>query len=200
MMNIYDIKGNVILSVPVLTENEHAEELMRTDEVRVYWNSDKNTVLPDGAYVEWKGERFSLVEPYSPVQRKENEWRYEPVFVSAFYALFKVPFYMYTYQGGNVNGAIISREAEWTLTDTPANFMSTLCRAIKNETGVQYTFAVDASLAASATVTFKSADIISGLNQIANAFDTEFWLEKAKNCIHLSRANNGETPKMTNRL
>lgn len=204
MMNIYDIQGNVILSVPVLPESEHAEELMRTDEVRLFWNAADNVTIPDGAYVVVGGERYSLIEPYTPTQRTENKWRYEPVFVSAFYALAKVPFYLYTYVGGDVNGDIYSRDVEWVLTDTPSNFLSTLCRGILNETGAKYTFAVGADLPASATVTFNSLDIISALNAIANAFETEFWLEKYAVAdasgnigkIHLSHANNGASPKI----
>lgn len=206
MKNIYDIQGNVLMQVPVTPECEHVEELMRTDEVRMFWNAAESAVIPAGAYVEVPDgeEKYYLVEPYKPTQRRENEWRYEPVFVSAFYALSKVPFYMYTYEGGDPTGQIISREADWVLTDTPANFMATLCRAIENETGVKYKYAVDAGLAASATITFSSVDIISALNAIANAFGTEFWLQKfagpdasgAIGRIHLSFANDGATAKV----
>lgn len=195
MIEIRDIQGKVILSVPVLPESEHVEELMRTDEVHLFWNSDANTVLPDGAYVTVEGKRYSLIEPYSPAQRAENMWRYEPVFVSEFYALSKTPFFFYTYQGGNVNGTILSRETEWTLTDIPYNFMDVLCRAIFNETGKRYTFAIGSTRAASATITFSSTDIISALNAIANAFETEFWLDDS-GCIHLSKAKDGASSKV----
>lgn len=206
MKNIYDIQGNVLMQIPVTPECEHAEELMRTDEVRMFWNAADCAVIPAGAYVEVpeRGEKYYLVEPYKPIQRKENMWRYEPVFVSAFYALSKVPFYMYTYEGSDPTGQITSREADWVLTDTPYNFISTLCRAIKNETGVKYLPAAALDLPASATVTFASTDIISALGAIANAFETEFWLEKFANPdssgnvgrIHLGFANDGATPKV----
>ncbi len=205
MKDIFDIQDNVILSVPVLAENEHAEELMRTDEVRMFWNSDENTTLPVGAYVEVGGEKYSLIEPYKPSQKKENMWRYEPVFVSAFYALSKVPFYMYTYDGGVIGANnILSREADWVLTDNAYNFLDTLRQAIENETGDKYAIAVAQDLPASKTVTFSSVDILSALNAISSAFETEFWLEKYDTpnqnqqigCIHLSFANDGATAKV----
>ena len=76
-MNIYDRQGNVILSVPVLPEDERVEELMRADEIHLFWNAADNAEIPVGAYVEGpeSGERYSLIEPYSPTQRTENTWR-----------------------------------------------------------------------------------------------------------------------------
>lgn len=204
MISIYDIQGHVLMQVPITPECEHAEELMRTDEVHLFWNAASNTTIPDGAYVIVGGENYYLVEPYAPTQRKENQWRYEPVFVSAFYALSKVPFYMYTYEGGDPTGTITAREADWVLTTDAATFMDTLCVAIKNETGLRYTYAVAQDLPASKTITFTSVDLISALNAIANAFETEFWLEKYATpdasgnigCIHLSFANDGASAKV----
>lgn len=208
MKNIYDIQGNLLMQVPVTPECEHVEELMRTDEVRLAWNAAEDTALPDGAYVEVPdgGEKYYLNAPYTPTQKKENVWRYEPVFVSAFYALSKVPFYMYTYEDGDPTHAIIAREADWVLTTDAAGFMDAICRAILNESGgaLNYTFAVAQDLPASKTVTFSSVDIISALNAIANAFETEFWLEKYPandpsgytGRIHLSFANDGASAKV----
>lgn len=95
---------------------------------------------------------------------------------------------MYTYSSDDV---IIGREPDWTLTDNPANFMSSICKAIKNETGETWTYTVDASLSASATLSFQSVDIYSSLNSIANAFETEWWIDKANKVIHLSKAEHG---------
>ena len=92
-MIIYSPSGSVLFDVPILPESEHSEELMRTDEVKVVWNSDSGTSLPEGAFIVLNngvpttvgnGENYYLLEPYSPEQKKENHWKYQPVFVSAF--------------------------------------------------------------------------------------------------------------------
>ena len=150
---------------------------------------------PVGAYIEYEGEHYSLLEPYTPGQKNNAEYEYKPRFHSPFYGLSKVPFFMYTNTGG-----VTTKEADWTLTDNPANFMSVLCNAIYVESGLKYTYQVDNSLPISyASLQFNCVDILSASIQIANAFETELWLEKYSTpdassnigCLHLSKATLG---------
>lgn len=188
MIDIKDISGKILLSVPITESCEHVEELMQSDHIVLSWNSDKSDILPMGAYIEYGGEKYSLLEPYSPIQKSEEEFSYKPLFKSVVMYWAKVSFFMYTYSSDDV---IIGREPDWTLTDNPANFMSSICKAIKNETGETWTYTVDASLSASATLSFQSVDIYSSLNSIANVFETEWWIDKANKVIHLSKAEHG---------
>lgn len=188
MIDIKDISGKILLSVLITESCEHVEELMQSDHIVLSWNSDKSDILPMGAYIEYGGEKYSLLEPYSPIQKSEEEFSYQPLFKSVVMYWAKVSFFMYTYSSDDV---IIGREPDWTLTDNPANFMSSICKAIKNETGETWTYTVDASLSASATLSFQSVDIYSSLNSIANAFETEWWIDKANKVIHLSKAEHG---------
>lgn len=188
MIDIKDISGKILLSVPITESCEHVEELMQSDHIVLSWNSDKSDILPLGAYIEYGGEKYSLLEPYSPIQKSEGEFSYQPLFKSVVMSWTKVPFFMYTYSSDD---AITGREPDWTLTDNPANFMSSICKAIKNETDDTWTYTVDASLSASATLSFQSVDIYSSLNSIANAFETEWWIDKANKVIHLSKAEHG---------
>lgn len=188
MIDIKDISGKILLSVLITESCEHVEELMQSDHIVLSWNSDKSDTLPLGAYIEYGGEKYSLLEPYSPIQKSEGEFSYQPLFKSVVISWTKVPFFMYTYSSDD---AITGREPDWTLTDNPANFMSSICKAIKNETGETWTYTVDASLSASATLSFQSVDIFSSLNSIANAFETEWWVDKVNKVIHLSKAEHG---------
>ena len=202
------------MSVPILPDSVHVEELMRSDEVTLVWNSDSNATLPEGSFVVLdgnhnpttinNGERYYLLEPYTPTQKKENHWRYELVFVSRFFSLSKVPFYMYTYEDEDVTHPITSREPDWSLTAYAHVFLEHVCRAIYNETGINYDHAVAGDLTGFKTVTFNAVDIISALSAIANAFETEFWLEKYATPqdgydgkIHLSFAKNGTEKALT---
>lgn len=188
MMDIKDIQGNIILSVSISQECERVEELMKSDYIQLSWNSNSRDVLPAGRYIEYKGEKYSLLEPYSPTQKDEVEFTYQPQFQSKIMIWGKTPFFMYTY----ANGTITNREPDWNLTDNPANFMSVVVDAIKNETGDIWTYSVGESLPASASLSFQSIDIFSALNQIANAFETEWWVDKINKVIHLSKASHGD--------
>ena len=188
MIDIKSISSETLFSVLITEEAEHVEELMKSDHVALSWNSEFDYTLPAGTYIEYKGEKYSLLEPYRPAQEHENKFVFTPKFQSVIMRWAKMPFFMYTYAADNV---ITSREPDWSLTDTPANFMSVICKAIKNETGETWTFSVDASLSASATVSFQSTDIFSGLNAVANIFKTEWWADKANRVLHLSKAEYG---------
>lgn len=187
-MDIKDIQGNIILSVSISQECEHVEELMKSGYIQLSWNSNSKDVLPAGSYIEYKGEKYSLLEPYSPTQEDEVEFTYQPQFQSKIMIWGKTPFFMYTY----ADNTITNREPDWNLTDNPANFMSVVVDAIKNETGDIWTYSIGESLPASASLSFQSIDIFSALNQIANAFETEWWVDKVNKVIHLSKASHGD--------
>lgn len=188
MIDIKNIQGETILSVPITEECIHVEELMKSDYVELSWNSDKNEEIPVGAYIMLDGEKYSLLEPYNPEQNNKVEFQYKPQFHSKFISWGKVPFFMYSY---DENNEITNREPDWSLTDNPANFMSVICKAIENETGDTWTYAVDSSLNDSTSLSFQSIDILSALNSIASAFETEWWVEKDSMIIHLSKAEHG---------
>ena len=188
MIHIKDISGNIILSVSISQECEHVEELMKSDYIQLSWSSDNSDTIPAGSYIEYKGEKYSLLEPYSPKQKDEVEFTYQPQFQSKIMIWGKTPFFMYTY----ADDVITNREPDWSLTDNPANFMSVVVDAIKNETGEIWTYSVESSLPASTTQSFQSIDIFSALNQIANTFETEWWVDKVNKVIHLSKASHGD--------
>ncbi|MCG4768523.1 tail fiber domain-containing protein [Bacteroides nordii] len=161
---------------------------MKSDYIQLSWSSDNSDTIPAGSYIEYKGEKYSLLEPYSPKQKDEAEFIYQPQFQSKIMIWGKTPFFMYTY----TDDVITNREPDWSLTDNPANFMSVVVDAIKNETGEIWTYSVESSLPASTTQSFQSIDIFSALNQIANAFETEWWVDKVNKVIHLSKASHGD--------
>lgn len=187
MIDIKDISGKILLSVSIGESCERVEELMKSDYLQLSWSSEKNDILPVGTYIEYKGEKFSLFEPYVPVQKDELEFTYTPQFQSRIMGWGKVPFFHYT----ETDGVISHREADWSLTDNPANFMAFVVKALRHETGEVWTYSVDSSLPASTTLSFQSVDLFSALNQIAEAFETEWWVDKAKKVIHLSKASHG---------
>ncbi len=193
-IDIHNTDGSVIANVIITKDAERVEELMSADHAQLSWQSDSGTSLPAGAYITFEGERLSLLDPYEPEQKNEAEWSYRPQFQSRVMGWQKVPFFHYVYGAGN---AITGREPDWTLTDTPANFMRAICTAIKNETGEVWTFEVAADLAASATISFAATDVFSGINSIAAEFGTEWRADKTTNTLYLGKAQFGNSAPLT---
>lgn len=187
MIDIRSIDGELLLSVPITQSCERIEELMKSDYVQLSWSSDENIVIPVGSYIEYKGEKFSLLEPYTPEQKDELEFEYRPQFQSNIMIWGKTPFFLYTQ---TENG--ISKETDWVLTNNPVNFISYVTDSIYRELGEQWNFSISSDLSASSTISFSTIDIYSALNAIASEFETEWWVDKVNRTIHLGKCQHGE--------
>lgn len=191
MISINDIDGIVILEVLETKECQHVEELMKSDYIQLSWNSADNSALPAGAYIEYNDEHYRLLEEYRPTQKDETEYIYSPQFQSITMYWGKLPFFLYS----ELSEGKITREPDWQLTDNPANFMACVVEAILNETGETWTYAVATELKASAFISFDNVDILSGLNAISSAFETEWRADKVNRVLYLGKAiHNTENP------
>ncbi len=187
MIEIKDKSGNTILK-PFITETAiHHAELMKSDYVKLSWLDDNKRTLDIGCYIEWKGEIYRLLAPYEPEQTDEITYKYEPQFQSKIMVWSNKPFFFLEKDN---EGNIVNRETDWALTGSASNFMSAICSSIQDETGESYTYLVDTSLIGTQNLSFQSKDIFSALNDIAGAFDTEWWVEGNK--IHLSKCQREE--------
>ena len=173
-MNIYKKDGSLLLSVPVTSNAKYVRELAGDCYILLSWYAPYGTPLDAGTYIEHNGVKYALLDTYTPRMNTEASWLYEPQFKPQEMAWSKIPFFFY-------NGD--SRESDWTLTSNAPDFLECVLKAIKNETGEEYTFSTDAT--GTITLQFSSTDILSGLNQIADGFKTEWWVKDK--VIHLSR-------------
>ena len=183
MIDIRNIQGEKMLSVPITQPCQKVEELMTADHIQLSWNSELSDELPIGSYIEHEGEKYRLLEPYVPTQKNEAEYTYTPKFESRVRAWGKMPFFYYSG---------VSKEPDWTLTSNPSDFMKCICDAIKEESGEEWTYSIDASLPASASLSFSSVDILSGLSEIANEFETEWYADKETNTLYLGLLSHGD--------
>lgn len=181
MLNIYDIAGNTLLSVPETEGCEHVAELMNSDYVKLSFVLATGNALPQGAYVVYKGETYRLFEPYTPARSNEVEYKYEPKFHSKVMGWSYKPFFFLETEEGEV----VRRESDWSLTGTVTDFLNRIVASIADETGETYSFDYDLSLIGSKSIQFQAVDIITGLNLIAEAWETEWWVSSS--VIHLSR-------------
>ena len=186
-MEIKNISGKVLLSVPVTDSAVIIEELMKQYSITLNWDAIENVELPLGAYIEHKNIKYSLLAPYQPQQRDEVTFEYKPEFQHPVMRWQYLPFLFYTYS----NDTVVSKEPDWSLTDNAANFMAVLCDVIKEQTGEDWTYEVADNLPASASLSFSNKDIFSALNDIANAFETEWWFDYTNKVLYLSKASHG---------
>jgi hypothetical protein len=191
MLNIYDIAGNTLLSVPETEGCEHVAELMNADYVKLSFALATGDTLPQGAYVVYKGETYRLFEPYTPARSNEVEYKYEPKFHSKVMGWTYKPFFFLQADGG----VVVRRESDWSLTGTVTDFLNRIVASIADETGETYSFDYDLSLIGSKSIQFQAVDIITGLNLIAESWDTEWWVSST--VIHLGRCAHSAAVALT---
>ena len=197
MIEIYGIDDTKVLEVAITESCEHVEELMNEDYVQLSWESASSDEIPAGTYINYDGFTYTLLKPYKPTQEDEITYLYKPQFHSEIILWKMMPFFLYT----ETESSYV-KEPDWELTDNPANFMAYIVKALNMELGItdeesQWSYAVASGLASSAYVSFNNTDIYSGLNAIANAFETEWYADKKKRVIYLGKAIHGEDSPIT---
>lgn len=190
MIDIKTISGEQLMTVPILQDAVIHEELMASDYIMLSWNSDKGDTLPIGTYIEHEGERYSLIEPYTPTMVSEIEYKYTPQFHSREALWNKQPACVYTYEEDGTT--VKTREFDWSFVGSPADAMQIVRQAIRNETGEEWSVVISDSLPASIELSAQAASIQSVLASIADLCETEYWTTKADNTIHLSKCEHGE--------
>ena len=140
---------------------------------------------PAGTYIVLGGERYTLLEPYSPEQRSEAEWKYSPQFESRTAIWTKKPFFLYATDD---DGTVTSREPDFSFTGSAADFARLVIKAVLHETGESWTAEVDSELDGHKSLTFSATDIAGALSQIADTFGTEWLAEKTSNILYLGKA------------
>ena len=188
-IDIKDISGKIISSVLIKQEAISHEELMNSDYIRLSWKSENGDILPAGAYIIYNGEKYSLLELYTPARTNELEYTYTPEFQSRIMSWQKniLPLYTYEEDGATVK----TREMDWTFTGSPADAMYMVQQAIKNETGEEWTVQLADSLPATISISSQSSSIFSVLSDIASQCNTEWWADKSTNTLYLSQCKHG---------
>ena len=173
-MNIYDLQDNILLSPTITQDSVHEEELMKSNFVRLSWRDAVKIKLPVGAYIIFDGLKYSLFDAYEP-DAQDGYFRYEPSFQHPLMILGRTALPYHT-TDANKNPII---EYDWTIVDKPGNILAYICDCIndalnidkKNDVGWGYEI-VSPVDAITATCSFSSIDILSGLSEVCNKFST----------------------------
>lgn len=185
MLDIYSISGIVLAKVPISSEAVIHEELMASDYIKLTWMSESNEELPAGSYIEYNGERYSLLAPYRPESYDEAHYKYAPEFNSRVMLWDRAPACIYTYDWDGIT--MKSREFEWSFVGAPIDALYAVAQAIYYETGERWSYELAEGLPASISLSVSNDTIFSVLSSIAEACETEWWADKANNVLHLSK-------------
>ena len=162
-------KGEVLkdLSFNYISEARYKKELMSSHYLYFRWYSPHYVQIPAGAYVDYKGQRFTLLEPYVPQMRTEVECEYSLILESEVMGFKKHPMLF-------IDGGI--EESEFTTDSKIEVPLTHLLRSIK-KLGLTYKYRIDLDLTDNRTVNFNNTDIFSALNQIADVWECEWWVK-----------------------
>lgn len=192
--------GAVLRTVIVTKDAIRVKELMGDDYIQLSWADNKGDDLPVGAYVEYNNIKYTLDALYTPTQKDEGEWKYEPQFKSPVAMLGKRIFFLYQTDTAGVEDRI----AEWTITDSPAKMVQHVADALNKEfakeidAGEPTWEGVAASdLTGTQTLQFSATDFLSALSEIAEAFETEWRIDYNNRVIYLGKAEFTKTPTQT---
>lgn len=182
-MKIYDKNGTELLDVLITQDAKHEQEMMKSDFVMLSWNSDSYTELPADAYIipfplneGGDGLHYSLLEPYTPEQVSESEWKFEPQFNHPLMYLSKVT---YKRPSEDTSGNDITY-IDWPYTGSVSVMLNDVADIINTTFGLTGNDAFTVSLCEFTdkviSTQFTSQDILSALTNVANVCECEWHL------------------------
>lgn len=183
-MKIYDPSGNtseenVLYEMPSIYEGCIEKfTLMKEDYIELHFNSVDPIYFPIGSYTTWNDKKYYIIEAQQPsYDESTGGYNYELKF-EAYYRAWQLK--IYKYSPDTDNGV---KEAEFSLTANLEYQVDTLVRCLNKE-GFRYNkedFDKDVSTETYfnevKTMTYSSVNFIEALNQIADEWDAEWWVE-----------------------
>lgn len=199
-MKIYPPSGTVELyEMPKIYEGCIEKfTLMQEDYIELHFNSVDPIYFPIGSYTTWNDKKYYIIEAQQPsYDESTGGYNYELKF-EAYYRAWQMKIYKYSpdvdKKNNKDNG---KREAEFSLTANLENQIITFVRCLNKE-GFRYNdnelfdynIVTDSENAAHKayfnevkTMTYSSVNFIEALNQIADEWDAEWWVEDKFICF-----------------
>lgn len=194
-MKIYDPSGTKPLyDMPEIYEGcVEKFTLMQEDYIELHFNSVDPIYFPIGSYTTWNDKKYYIIEAQQPsYDESTGGYNYELKF-EAYYRAWQLKIYKYSpdvdKENDKENGTREAevdngtREAEFSLTANLENQVSTFVRCLNKE-GFSYNgngFVSDVPdedyYKEVKTMTYSSVNFIEALNQIADEWDAEWWVE-----------------------
>lgn len=189
-MKIYPPSGTVELyEMPKIYEGCIEKfTLMQEDYIELHFNSVDPIYFPIGSHTTWNDKEYYIIEAQQPsYDESTGGYNYELKF-EAYYRAWQMKIYKYSPDVDKKNGKEVdkengTREAEFSLTANLENQVNTFVRCLNKE-GFSYNgngFVSDVPdedyYKEVKTMTYSSVNFIEALNQIADEWDAEWWVD-----------------------
>lgn len=172
-MKIYSKNGTEIIDVALNDTCTWRKELMSEEYVLLTFSTAVVLPIKKGCYVntDFGNGRYELVSVDKPkYNTTTGGYEYEQKF-HAVWEKWKQHILFYDRQNGNF-------EKSWSLTSSPAYFLSIVISNLEAAGLGTYTFAADEEISTEIkNITFDGVSIFDALNSIAEAWDIEWWVE-----------------------
>lgn len=172
-MKIYSKNGTEIIDVALNDTCTWRKELMSEEYVLLTFSTADVLPIKKGCYVntDFGNGRYELVSVDKPkYNTTTGGYEYEQKF-HAVWEKWKQHILFYDRQNGNF-------EKSWSLTSSPAYFLSIVISNLEAAGLGTYTFVADEDISTEIkNITFDGASIFDALNSIAEAWDIEWWVE-----------------------
>lgn len=192
---IYSPKGKLLYEMPnIFVGCIERKELMKEDYVELHFNLAEPVFFPIGSYCTWHDKVYQVTEIQSPTyDSNTGGYQYE-LKLEAYYFAWKNRMYKYKSEYNN------TLEASFNLTADLEQQVITLVRCLNDVEGMcyngteKYTYKVHKvdgdDLEKVKTQSYSSVNYIDALAQIAEAWDTEWWV--IENVIHFGKCQDAE--------
>lgn len=189
MIDIKDIKGNVIYSTPINQGSKRKFELMQADHITLRFSLDTPINFPIGCYVDDSNiglfERVDNV--YKPKYNNSTGGYDYELQLEAYYRKWKNKIFKFTPEVGG-------QEASWSLTASLDVHMGIFLRNLKalgyTYRGNEFEFAIDSTVENKAvSMTYDNMNMLDALLSMAESWGCEVWV--TDNVIHFGRCEYG---------
>ena len=191
MIAIKDISGLTRVSVSPLEGSARRFQLMREDYVSLRFTLEEPVYFEVGDYADIDGSRYFVADPVYPTFNTSTAGYDYELRMESHYFIWKNHILFYDRQG--------NREASWSLTRSPEAHLSIVVSNLQSiglaYNGTAYQAVVEADVdTAPKLVTYENTNIVDALTKIAEAWDTEWWVDGNK--IHLGRCEKGDPVRL----
>lgn len=191
---IYSPKGKLLYEMPnIFVGCKERKDLMKEDYVELHFNLAEPVFFPIGSYCTWHDKVYQVTEIQSPTYDSNTGGYHYELKLEAYYFAWKNRMYKYKSEYNN------TLEASFNLTANLEKQVRTLVRCLNDVEGMRYNgtekygFYVpkdDDDLKKVKTQSYSSVNYIDALAQIAEAWDTEWWV--IGNVIHFGKCQDAE--------
>ncbi|RGN50920.1 MULTISPECIES: hypothetical protein [unclassified Bacteroides] len=185
-LNIYNQKNELVTAVSPSDNSTCKQDLMGDDVLNLSFTLPAYIKLHVNDYIDYEGQRYTLLNDYEPTHNNNQEYEYSPKFYGIIGELKKVLV---------VHETDGDFETDFSLDGRPADHLAKILNRVNHiqNSGKEWKAVIDPEIQdLSKTIEYKNRYCFDALNEIANTFETEWWIDDS--CIFLSRCERDNSP------